>query len=187
MTNQTLLIILIVLLITLKIFWIITDPRPLNRSIKLSLQTNHFISHVLQLFFIIALILEGMSNLTFLRELPLVDTILGLLLFLFGIFLLIWAKITMKDSWGPAEEEHDINRQAVLITTGPYAFSRNPIYMGIFLIYLGLVIAIHSRMIIFCFLQFLYFYKFSLREEKILEKYFGQQYHDYKSKVPRYL
>lgn len=51
---------------------------------------------------------------------------IGLILFVAGIVLCIWAKLTMKTSWGiPAQ--HDIKRQHTLIINGPYRFTRNPI------------------------------------------------------------
>ena len=113
-------------------------------------------------------------------------TIFGLFFYFTGIFIAVWAKVTMKSSWGmPAE--HDIKRQKKIIKKGPFAFSRNPIYVGLILVILGYSLALKSYSVLLVPLVTLYFYKAALKEEKILTKYFGKEYLEYKSRVRRFV
>jgi protein-S-isoprenylcysteine O-methyltransferase Ste14 len=76
-----------------------------------------------------------------------------------------------------------------IVTTGPYRISRNPAYLGMALVYAGValmsdalwvlaplpvVLAVVDRGVI-------------AREERYLERKFGQEYVDYKSRVRRWL
>lgn len=112
--------------------------------------------------------------------------LIGLLLFYAGFLLAVWSKIIMKNSWG-YPGQHNIKKQDTLITTGPFSFSRNPIYIGIILIAFGFPIAVKSSLFFLSLLVIFRFYKAALQEEKLLEKYFGKEYILYKSKVPRFL
>lgn len=82
----------------------------------------------------------------------------------------------------------DLKPQKKLITSGPYRFSRNPLYLGgnIF-IFLGasLVMGTPSGVI----LTFLHLPLVDLmvrREERQLEKSFGKEWLEYKEKVQRW-
>lgn len=92
----------------------------------------------------------------------------------------------MKSKWGmPAEL--NTNRQNKIIKTGPFSFSRNPIYLGLILIVLGGLLALRSYTVLLIPFVISYFYKAVLKEEKILEKHFGKEYLEYKSKVRRFI
>jgi protein-S-isoprenylcysteine O-methyltransferase Ste14 len=83
-----------------------------------------------------------------------------------------------------AEESRNGNS---LVTGGPYAMVRNPMYLGIILIGCGVVLAILNAWVMLLFLGgFLlrYWYLFN-KEEKILMDAFGRGYKDYMSRVPR--
>lgn len=109
----------------------------------------------------------------------------GVSMYLAGAILAIWAKTTMSRSWGvPGVHE---KKQDKLVTEGPFAFSRNPIYVGFLMLYFGYAIAIQSWLIILRIPLAIYFYKSSVREEKNLEKIFGKEYVAYKKRVPRFL
>lgn len=110
----------------------------------------------------------------------------GLILFFVGVFVAVWAKITMKANWG-LPEEHDIKRQNKIITNGPFSFSRNPIYLGLILLILGYTLALKSYSVLLVPLVVVYFYKAALKEEKILTKHFGKEYSEYRLKVRRFI
>lgn len=76
-----------------------------------------------------------------------------------------------------------------LQTTGIYAFSRNPMYMGLLLLYTGLSIIIGNwwNFILLPFLLLVVQEYVIKREEKYLGLRFGQQYFEYKAKVRRWL
>jgi len=77
-----------------------------------------------------------------------------------------------------------------LITTGLYAFVRNPMLLGLFLLMLGLGVLFGSLSLIFIFtplfilLNVLYL---KAIEEKEMEKKFGEEYLEYKKKVPMFI
>ena len=73
-----------------------------------------------------------------------------------------------------------------LITSGPFKWVRNPLYLGNFFIVFGL--AIYSGILWFCvltaalfYLQYHYIVQY---EEGLLEKKFGNEYGAYKASVP---
>jgi protein-S-isoprenylcysteine O-methyltransferase Ste14 len=77
-----------------------------------------------------------------------------------------------------------------LITTGLYAYVRNPMLLGLFIFMLGLGVLLGSLSLIFIFtplfivLNVLYL---KAVEEKEMEKKFGQEYLEYKKKVPMFI
>ncbi len=76
-----------------------------------------------------------------------------------------------------------------LTTAGPYAFMRNPLYLGNFLIGMGFCLFV-KNIILFSIFVFLFFilYIGTIRDEEILlTDLFGQEYLNYKKSVPRFL
>lgn len=75
-----------------------------------------------------------------------------------------------------------------LVTKGPYAYSRNPQYIGFVLFVVGMTLYWPTLITIpmACLLCFAY-YRLARSEEKDIAKTFGQQYQDYSRKVPRFL
>src|SRR6266404_5123708 len=111
--------------------------------------------------------------------------IIGTFCYLIGAFLALWGRNTMSQSWGiPGEHAA---KQDKLITIGPFAFSRNPIYFGFLLLYFGYAAAILSWLIILRIPLSLYFYKSAKKEEVNLEKKFGKEYLEYKKKTPLFI
>lgn len=79
-------------------------------------------------------------------------------------------------------------KPTTLIKGGPFAFSRNAIYLGYVLILVGLAIIIQSvSAFIAPVLMFLAMNIFTIpEEEKILSDEFGAEYYAYKEKVRRW-
>ncbi|MEM8986435.1 MAG: isoprenylcysteine carboxylmethyltransferase family protein [Pseudomonadota bacterium] len=76
-----------------------------------------------------------------------------------------------------------------LIEAGPYKFSRNPIYVAMVLMTLGLGLAANNLwMIVFSFIAFaVVHFGVVVREEAYLSEKFGPPYDDYRRRVRRYL
>lgn len=76
-----------------------------------------------------------------------------------------------------------------IVTTGFYAWSRNPIYAGFCLINIGIGISSNSFWIFISFIPaaFLLYYIAIEKEEAYLEWKFGEEYMDYKKKVRRWI
>ena len=77
----------------------------------------------------------------------------------------------------------------VLVTTGIYRWTRNPIYLGFFLVYGGIGVAAHSTWILALTLPVAILIRYGVvaREEAYLERRFGDAYLDYKERVRRWL
>ena len=75
-----------------------------------------------------------------------------------------------------------------LVTTGTFAFSRNPIYVAFLTFFLGMFLAYPSLVTtIFWLLLAAAIHRQILREEKFLQSHYGQEYTTYCTKVRRYL
>ena len=111
---------------------------------------------------------------------------IGIGVFIVGVILAVWAKVVMKQSWGmPAQ--HNIKRQSSLITNGPFQYSRNPIYIAIFLFGFGYFISLRSYLVFTMIIPLVYFNSAVYKEERFLEQYFGKEYRRYKKAVRRWL
>jgi protein-S-isoprenylcysteine O-methyltransferase Ste14 len=76
-----------------------------------------------------------------------------------------------------------------IITTGIYAYSRNPVYAAFCLVPIGLGILLNSFWILVSFIPstVLVYYLAITKEESYLEKKFGEEYVQYKNRVKRWL
>src|SRR5262245_50202066 len=76
-----------------------------------------------------------------------------------------------------------------LVTTGIHGWTRNPIYLGMFLLYGGIAVAAQSpwSLILALPLAITIRYGVVAREEAYLERLFGDAYRTYKDRVRRWL
>ena len=76
-----------------------------------------------------------------------------------------------------------------LVTTGIHGWSRNPIYVGMFLFYAGIGFAARSPWILVLMLPLAIILRYGVvvREEAYLERRFGDAYRAYKTRVRRWL
>ncbi len=110
----------------------------------------------------------------------------GLTLFTLGVWIAVWARFSMGRSWNiPGKLNGD--QDLLLIKTGPFSYSRNPIYVGIILISFGMAIALKSVFILFSFLLYLHLYLMIREEEKKLQSHFDDTYSKYRLEVPRFI
>lgn len=100
-----------------------------------------------------------------------------------GIFLA--AVCCMKDSWRAGIPENDRTR---IVTTGIYAFSRNPAFVGFDLMYIGVLLMycnpLNGAFSVFAIVML---HMQILQEEKYLPTVFGAEYLTYRQQVYRYL
>lgn len=77
----------------------------------------------------------------------------------------------------------------VLVTDGPWRFSRNPLYVSLALAYLGIGIAADNLWIIALLALVLVIIRYAViaREERYLEAKFGEPYRRYRLSVRRWL
>ena len=75
-----------------------------------------------------------------------------------------------------------------LVTDGPYAVSRNPMYLGHLIFMPGLVLAPRShRAVLLALRQSLRFGERVAIDERRLERMFGDEYREYRARVPRWI
>lgn len=76
-----------------------------------------------------------------------------------------------------------------LLETGPYRFTRNPIYIGLVILYFGLAIVLTSAWMLVLLIPVLIILQRGVveREEAYLKAKFGQVYRQYQARVPRWL
>ena len=89
-------------------------------------------------------------------------------------------KGTAPEPWKPT---------SAIVDTGLFAMSRNPIYIGFNLTYVGFAVAMDSAIALCLFLPVLIIIErfVIVREEAYLERQFGETYRQYKKKVRRWL
>jgi protein-S-isoprenylcysteine O-methyltransferase Ste14 len=76
-----------------------------------------------------------------------------------------------------------------LVTTGIHAWSRNPIYVGMFLFYAGIGLVARSPWVLILTLPVAITMRYLVvaREEAYLDRLFGDAYRQYKARVRRWL
>lgn len=124
-------------------------------------------------------ILQRLFGLIHFPNLP-IFTISGWFLLTAGISFSAWAVAASGDIKTSSPEE--------LVTSGPYAISRNPMYLGWFDIYCGLALLINAPWIL-VLLPFVLTYNHFIdirKEERQLTEKFGEEYLNYQKKVRRY-
>ncbi len=77
-----------------------------------------------------------------------------------------------------------------LVTSGPFSYTRNPLYVGNILIYIGIGVmsmALFPWLPLIALAWFVFQYTLIVKEEEnFLREKFGQEYRDYCAKVPRF-
>lgn len=97
-----------------------------------------------------------------------------------GTYVVTWSLVAV----GRVNIEHPDR----LVTSGPYAVSRNPMYMGWVLLHLGAGAACGSGWIVAALpAAVARVHREILREERALGEHFGDDYERYRAAVPRYL
>lgn len=81
------------------------------------------------------------------------------------------------------------SQPSTLVTTGPFAYSRNPMYAGMLLILVGVAAALGSLtpFLVVPVFGWVLTARFIRMEESKLERVFGDAYQDYRGQVRRWL
>jgi len=118
---------------------------------------------------------------------PLVlSLVLGIGLVAKGLFVSGWALRTFRRE-GTSEKTN--KPTTMIIVTGPFRFTRNPIYGGFIAIYFGVTFLANALwpVLLFPIVLVVMHYGVIKREERYLERKFGKEYLEYKSKVRRWV
>jgi protein-S-isoprenylcysteine O-methyltransferase Ste14 len=106
--------------------------------------------------------------------------ILGVACVALGTALAIWARLYLGRNWGmPMTQKAD----SELVTSGPYAYIRHPIYSGVLLAILGSTAAAGPMWFVVLAVVAVYFIYSATQEEKTMLKTFPDTYPAYKSRT----
>jgi len=111
---------------------------------------------------------------------------LGAIVFVFALALLAWAIVTITRAGSNVPTNLPTT---TIVESGAYRFTRNPIYLGMFLGLIGLAIAFDNLWLLIMLVPFALVIRYGVvaREEAYLERKFGDVYRGYRSRVRRWL
>jgi protein-S-isoprenylcysteine O-methyltransferase Ste14 len=120
-------------------------------------------------------------------RISLVFAALGALLAVAGVLVSVWAIATTVRRRVILDAGHFVKQEHPLVTNGAYAVVRNPMYLGIILLWLGIAAAFQSRVLsaaaaayvvpVLCF--------YIRAEERMMSSEFGAQFEEYSRRVGR--
>jgi protein-S-isoprenylcysteine O-methyltransferase Ste14 len=114
------------------------------------------------------------------------NIIVSLLILAIGLFLMVWSILHFFKIKGTPVP---FNPPPKLVDAGPYAYVRNPMLSGVFILMFGFGILFNSISLVFIFTPlFILFNYVELKaiEEPELEKRLGKKYLKYKKRVPMF-
>ncbi|MBX3491370.1 MAG: isoprenylcysteine carboxylmethyltransferase family protein [Parvibaculum sp.] len=111
--------------------------------------------------------------------------LLGVALVFAGGAFALYSQVHMGRSWRIGAAEGELG---YIVRTGPFAFSRNPVFVGQVLLFVGMflvlpsfiALALVSMLIVAVYLQVCI-------EERVLDREFGDEYRNYCRKVRRWI
>jgi len=110
----------------------------------------------------------------------------GVALIVMGFCLSGWGAYTFKKADTPVKP---FETSTSLVTTGPFRYSRNPMYLGMIIILIGTWCLLGTLAPLLLIAVFLLLIQevFIKQEELFMQELFGAQYDEYKSNVRRWL
>ena len=110
----------------------------------------------------------------------------GIVIELLGVVAFVASVREMKDNWRAGVQRKD---KTNLVTTGIYAISRNPAFLGFILMYIGILCAFFNWCLLVATVLAVGLFHLQIVkvEEPFLIETFGQEYLAYQKKVCRYL
>lgn len=115
-----------------------------------------------------------------------ISAVLAVPLILVGLFLSLWSVLHFLRVKGTPVP---FNPPSELITSGPYAYSRNPMLSGVFIFLFGLGLAFRSVSLFFIFTPLFVLVnvvELKMIEEPELELRLGSKYLEYKKRTPMF-
>ena len=136
-------------------------------------------------FVVIALHVDRLVGLASIFPNPL-NIILSLPIFSVALFLIGWSVQNFLKAKGTPVP---FNPPPQLVTTGPYAYTRNPMLTGVFFLLFGLGVLFGSVFLLIVFTPlfiFINFWELKSIEEPELEKRLGEEYIEYRKRTPMF-
>jgi protein-S-isoprenylcysteine O-methyltransferase Ste14 len=110
----------------------------------------------------------------------------GLAIVAIGMGIAIWGRRTMRAA---GTNINPTLPALAIVQSGPFRYSRNPLYLALMLLFLGLTLAFNTwwGIVVLVPLLIVMHAGVVMREERYLERKFGEIYRQYRLKVRRYL
>jgi len=114
-------------------------------------------------------------------------TVIGVIFYFSGIGLYLWGLGTMRSQFAVSNLfGAELYKEHELITNGPFAFVRHPLYVGVILTAIGALLLFRTwATMIFMPMTFVVIGR-AEREEKLLEQEFKDEWKFHVSKVPKW-
>ena len=111
---------------------------------------------------------------------------LGWTLLIGGMLLSSWFRRTMREADAPLRTDKPVPRLAM---GGPFRYTRNPGYLSLAMIYAGIAVLRNALWVILLLPAVLVVIQREVigREERYLERTFGEEYQQYKASVRRWV
>jgi protein-S-isoprenylcysteine O-methyltransferase Ste14 len=112
--------------------------------------------------------------------------LVGIAEIVIALALIVWAGTTLLRN---GSTPNPTRRAGTLVEEGPYTLTRNPMYLGLTVMYVGIVLVANAVWpLVFLPEALALAYLFAIRlEEDYLAREFGEQYVAYRSRVRRWL
>jgi protein-S-isoprenylcysteine O-methyltransferase Ste14 len=144
-----------------------------------------FYGLLILVFVVVALNIDRLIGITSIFSNPL-NIILSLPFFLLALFLIGWSVQNFLKAKGTPVP---FNPPPILVTTGPYAYTRNPMLTGVFSLLFGFGVFFGSVSLLIVFTPlfiFINFWELKSIEEPELEKRLGEEYIEYRKRTPMF-
>jgi protein-S-isoprenylcysteine O-methyltransferase Ste14 len=105
---------------------------------------------------------------------------IGVALCALGVALAIWARTIIGRNWGMPMS---LKENPELVTSGPYARIRHPIYTGVLIALVGTSLAIDTLLLIVFLMASAYFVYSAKKEEETMTSLFPDAYPDYRRRT----
>jgi len=115
-----------------------------------------------------------------------VARILGVLLIVCAVAIVVSAFRAMARAGTSFRTERPTT---AIVTDGPFGYTRNPIYVALTLLYVGIAITINALWVLLLIVPVMVVMQLGviIREERYLERKFGDEYLRYKARVRRWV
>jgi protein-S-isoprenylcysteine O-methyltransferase Ste14 len=111
---------------------------------------------------------------------------IGFGILIVGVGLAAWGIVTFRRARTAVIPHHAASQ---LVASGPYRFTRNPMYVGLTIVYIGGAVVLNSAwpLILLPVVLIVLAHFVVVREEQYLNDAFGDEYAAYRSRVRRWL
>ncbi len=160
---------------------------PVHRMAKTSKwsRTEYFTIAELPLFFVVAFYFLRAPVSSSRSALAWLAAGAGAILALASVVISLWSVYTTYRTGIILDAGHYIKKEHRLVTTGAYGFVRNPMYLGVFLIWLGIASAFRSLMVFLTTVFYVIpaYAMYMKSEESMLVREFEDEYDWYRDRV----